>query len=124
MVIVIQEFCNKGTLKEAIDAGYFRPSPIWSERLAIRSLLRTAAELARGLVHLHDSSVVHGDFKVGRGEGRRQILGCVRLCVAFYALLLICCEPVGIIITLRRIFWPGACYCCALWQSNSLVSMG
>ncbi|KAG2428390.1 hypothetical protein HYH02_014406 [Chlamydomonas schloesseri] len=66
MLVIVQELCTKGTLHAAIRQGIFRPSdanPQWNVRLARRALLRTAMELARGLLHLHDTGVVHGDLK-------------------------------------------------------------
>ncbi|KAG2424702.1 hypothetical protein HXX76_014278 [Chlamydomonas incerta] len=65
-IIIVQELCTKGTLNAAIRHGIFRPSatdPQWNMRLARRALLRTALELARGLLHLHDTGLVHGDVK-------------------------------------------------------------
>ncbi|PNW87629.1 hypothetical protein CHLRE_02g141926v5 [Chlamydomonas reinhardtii] len=59
------ELCD-GTLHAAIRAGAFRPiptNPHWNLRLARRALLRTALEMARGLLHLHDTGLVHGDLK-------------------------------------------------------------
>ncbi len=45
------------------------PSPTPGDRVvALRSLIRTAAEVARGMEHLHlVHAVVHGDIKVGVG---------------------------------------------------------
>ncbi|KAG2424737.1 hypothetical protein HXX76_014312 [Chlamydomonas incerta] len=66
VVVIVQELCTKGTLHAAIRQGIFRPSatdPQWNVRLARRALLRTSLELARGLLHLHDTGLVHGDFK-------------------------------------------------------------
>ncbi|PNW69801.1 hypothetical protein CHLRE_19g750647v5 [Chlamydomonas reinhardtii] len=66
LIVIVQELCNKGTLHAAIRAGVFRPNaanPSWNLRLARRALLRTALEMARGLLHLHDTGLVHGDFK-------------------------------------------------------------
>ncbi|EFJ51235.1 hypothetical protein VOLCADRAFT_88105 [Volvox carteri f. nagariensis] len=63
VVIIIQEHCDRGTLDNAIRRNIFRPTSQWGLRLARRALLRTAAEIARGLLHLHDCGVVHGDFK-------------------------------------------------------------
>ncbi|KXZ50267.1 hypothetical protein GPECTOR_17g906 [Gonium pectorale] len=62
-VVIIQQLCDRGTLDAAIRKHCFREGPTWSARLARRALLRTAAELARGLQHLHCMGVVHGDLK-------------------------------------------------------------
>ncbi|KAG2486838.1 hypothetical protein HYH03_014521 [Edaphochlamys debaryana] len=70
LVLLVQEFCERGTLSHAIRQGLFRPAvppgdPAFpqQERLARRMLLRTAAEICRGLVHLHAANVIHGDLK-------------------------------------------------------------
>ncbi|GIL81531.1 hypothetical protein Vretifemale_10499 [Volvox reticuliferus] len=62
-VIVVQEYCDRGTLHNAIRKGVFQPVLGRNVQLARRALLRSAVEIARGLLHLHDSGVVHGDLK-------------------------------------------------------------
>ncbi|KXZ43572.1 hypothetical protein GPECTOR_86g365 [Gonium pectorale] len=62
-VVTVQQFCDRGTLFGAIQRGIFQPGGTWSPRVARRALLRTAAEVARGLAHLHSLGVVHGDLK-------------------------------------------------------------
>ncbi|GFH23821.1 protein kinase domain-containing protein [Haematococcus lacustris] len=57
---VIMEFCEKGTLLEAIQAGVFKASTWRHARQALRALLRTAAEVAQGMLHLHMLGVMHG----------------------------------------------------------------
>ncbi|KAG2496882.1 hypothetical protein HYH03_005281 [Edaphochlamys debaryana] len=63
VVVIVQEVCDRTNLMNAIAKGLFQPAAAWSVRLARRALLRTAAEVARGLLHLHDAGVVHGDLK-------------------------------------------------------------
>ncbi|GLI60809.1 hypothetical protein VaNZ11_002915 [Volvox africanus] len=63
VVIVVQEFCDSGTLDIGIRKKIFQPHPMWGLRLARRTLLRTAGEIARGMMHMHDSGIVHGDLK-------------------------------------------------------------
>ncbi|GIL81316.1 hypothetical protein Vretimale_1131 [Volvox reticuliferus] len=63
VLIVVQEYCDRGTLESAIRKSIFRPSQQWGVRLARRALLRSSVEIACGLLHLHDSGVVHGDVK-------------------------------------------------------------
>ena len=47
------------------------PSPPHSLRVARRALVRTLAEVARALLHLHSRGLVHGDLKVGGEMGRK-----------------------------------------------------
>ncbi|KAG2423340.1 hypothetical protein HXX76_015388 [Chlamydomonas incerta] len=64
LLVLVQELCNKSTLHNAIRRGTFKLNPhVWTLRLARRALLRTAVEVARGLLHLHEMGVVHGDVK-------------------------------------------------------------
>ncbi|KAG2499601.1 hypothetical protein HYH03_002542 [Edaphochlamys debaryana] len=63
LTVTVQEFCDSTTLSNAIRRGLFLPTALWGVRLARRALLRTAAEVARGMLHLHDAGVVHGDLK-------------------------------------------------------------
>ncbi len=70
VVVVVQEFCNRGTLDNAIRRNVFMPTQLWGARIAYRAMLRTAAEVARGLLQLHDCGVVHGDLKVRSPAGR------------------------------------------------------
>ncbi|GIL55796.1 hypothetical protein Vafri_11326 [Volvox africanus] len=65
VTLVVMELCSKGTLSRAIHRGIFEPCDKWSLRVARRALVRTAAEIARALLHLHKSGVVHGDLKPG-----------------------------------------------------------
>ncbi|GFR51559.1 hypothetical protein Agub_g13979 [Astrephomene gubernaculifera] len=64
VTLVIMEHCCRGTLTQAIHGGCFAAFPgMWSRRTAVRALIRTAAELARALLHLHRGGLVHGDLK-------------------------------------------------------------
>ncbi|KAG2496829.1 hypothetical protein HYH03_005234 [Edaphochlamys debaryana] len=70
LLLLVQEFCERGTLAHAIRQGRFRcglprEHPDWAhdERVARRMVLRTAAEICRGMVHLHGANVIHGDLK-------------------------------------------------------------
>ncbi|KXZ50891.1 hypothetical protein GPECTOR_14g14 [Gonium pectorale] len=64
MVMAVQELCEYGNLWRAIQQGMFQAKEGQrTEHLARRTLLRTASEIARGMIHLHAASVVHGDLK-------------------------------------------------------------
>ncbi|KAG2448755.1 hypothetical protein HYH02_006109 [Chlamydomonas schloesseri] len=63
LLVIVQELCAKSTLHNAIRRGTFNRTPQWGMRLARRALLRTAVEVARGLLHLHEAGIVHGDVK-------------------------------------------------------------
>ena len=67
-VRLVLEFCDKGTLREALNRGVFR-RPGGGVDLA--GVLATALDVARAMVFLHDSRVVHADLKVRT---------CVRVC--------------------------------------------
>ncbi|KAJ9506681.1 hypothetical protein QJQ45_005487, partial [Haematococcus lacustris] len=57
---IVMEHCDKGNLLQAIERGLFKPTERWGPRLALRALLRTAREIAQGMLHIHQSDVVHG----------------------------------------------------------------
>ena len=56
------EYCDRGSLDAAIRNGLFKKSVRWGERIALRSLLRTAREISQGLSHLHQHGVIHGEY--------------------------------------------------------------
>ncbi|GFR44133.1 hypothetical protein Agub_g5297 [Astrephomene gubernaculifera] len=64
LVMLVQELCEVGSLARAIRQGIFKSrAAVRSDLVARRVLLRTAAEICRGMIHLHSASVVHGDLK-------------------------------------------------------------
>ncbi|KAG2496828.1 hypothetical protein HYH03_005233 [Edaphochlamys debaryana] len=89
LLVLVQEYCCRGTLACAIRNGAFKakasevpsssaagsgaagqgggagskPASASAERVARRMVLRTAAEICRGMVHLHAANVIHGDLK-------------------------------------------------------------
>ncbi|KAG2450168.1 hypothetical protein HYH02_000270 [Chlamydomonas schloesseri] len=62
---MIMEYCDRGSLHQAIAKGLFKSSSKWNNKIALRALLRTAREIAQGMSHLHACRVVHGDLKPG-----------------------------------------------------------
>ena len=55
------EFCNKGTLSDGIDVGWFRKRGSLYE-LDFSFILRTAKEVASAMAYLHSIDVLHGDL--------------------------------------------------------------
>ncbi|GLC44332.1 hypothetical protein PLESTB_000481300 [Pleodorina starrii] len=62
---MIMEYCDRGSLHQAIAKGLFKSSTKWNNKIALRALLRTAREIGQGMSHLHACRVVHGDLKPG-----------------------------------------------------------
>ena len=58
---MIMEYCDRGSLHQAIAKGLFKSSSKWNNKIATRALLRTAREIAQGMSHLHACRVVHGE---------------------------------------------------------------
>ncbi|EFJ44731.1 hypothetical protein VOLCADRAFT_95094, partial [Volvox carteri f. nagariensis] len=72
-VQLVLEYCDKGCLREALDAGIF----FGQAGLNFAAILDTAADVAKALLHLHLNDVLHGDLKADNvmlkscgGEGR------------------------------------------------------
>ncbi|KAL6760332.1 kinase-like domain-containing protein [Haematococcus lacustris] len=66
LTLIVMEHAKCGTLLGAIKSGIFNRPPFAPEnekRRRLRALLRTAREIAMGLEHLHEASVIHGDLK-------------------------------------------------------------
>ena len=53
------EFCNLGSLASAIDKGWLREERSMAAPLNMRWVAETAADLARGLAHLHAHGLGH-----------------------------------------------------------------
>lgn len=59
-----QEFCNKGTLTDAVDRGWFREKgSLFDVDFGI--MLHTAKEIASAMAHLHSCNILHGDLTGG-----------------------------------------------------------
>eukprot|EP00201_Polytomella_parva_P005046 CAMPEP_0175084056 /NCGR_PEP_ID=MMETSP0052_2-20121109/27802_1 /TAXON_ID=51329 ORGANISM="Polytomella parva, Strain SAG 63-3" /NCGR_SAMPLE_ID=MMETSP0052_2 /ASSEMBLY_ACC=CAM_ASM_000194 /LENGTH=82 /DNA_ID=CAMNT_0016355727 /DNA_START=140 /DNA_END=385 /DNA_ORIENTATION=+ len=64
MTLVLMEYCDAGNLLRVIDAGMFSlQKSSWNIRVVTRALLRTAIEIAQGMMHLHQLDIIHGDLK-------------------------------------------------------------
>lgn len=59
-VWIVQEFCNRGSLFEAVDRGMLQLSGGTGPDL--RAVLATAQEIAGALTYLHAHDVLHGDL--------------------------------------------------------------
>ena len=62
-VRIVLEFCDRGTLREALSQWAFILPNGSVNYLAV---LETAADIARGMAHLHSQGVLHSDLKVYR----------------------------------------------------------
>jgi serine/threonine protein kinase len=60
-VRLILEFCDGGTLREALDRGVFKLPNGGVNYLAV---LDTAADVCKGMLQLHALNVIHSDLKV------------------------------------------------------------
>ncbi len=64
LLVVVMEHCDLGSLQRAIQRKAFLPSAKWPQHATFRALLRTAAEVAKGMEYIHGQhGVVHGDLK-------------------------------------------------------------
>lgn len=61
---LVQEYCDQGCLREALDAGLFLGNP-----LNYKGVLDTACDVAKAMLHLHEANVLHSDLKVSAGQG-------------------------------------------------------
>lgn len=52
--------CLQGPLASLVHKGVFKHNKHWSQRVAHRGLLRTAAEIATAMSHLHSKDFIHG----------------------------------------------------------------
>jgi hypothetical protein len=59
---IVQQYCEHGTLGDAIDRGWLRHSRSPSAPPNMRVLLATAQEIAGALAYLHSEGVLHGDL--------------------------------------------------------------
>ncbi|KAG2438991.1 hypothetical protein HYH02_010782 [Chlamydomonas schloesseri] len=58
-VRLVLEFCDKGSLKDALDQHVF----MQSGSLNLAAMLETAADVAKAMVHMHAANVLHSDLK-------------------------------------------------------------
>ena len=58
-VRLILEFCDKGSLVEALEQGSF----LLSNGLCLPAIYETAADIAKAMVHTHSLGILHSDLK-------------------------------------------------------------
>ncbi|KAJ9511825.1 hypothetical protein QJQ45_004378 [Haematococcus lacustris] len=74
-VRLVLEYCDKGSLREALDQGAF----MGPSGLKYRAVLDTALDVAKAMLHLHSLNVLHADLKARNvmlksgGEGRTVV---------------------------------------------------
>lgn len=61
-VRLICEYCDRGSLREALDLGAFK---LPDGSVNYPAVLDTAIEIATAVAHLHHRNVLHSDLKVG-----------------------------------------------------------
>ena len=72
-VRLLLEFMDLGTLREALDRHVFFYKPP-HQGLDYCSVLDTAADIAKGMLHLHVLNIIHGDLKVRSAETQSRHL--------------------------------------------------
>ncbi|KAG2493044.1 hypothetical protein HYH03_008707 [Edaphochlamys debaryana] len=63
LTATIMEHADRSTLAHAVQRGLFSGARVWSLRVALRALLRTALEVAFALQHLHGRGITHGSLR-------------------------------------------------------------
>lgn len=59
---IVQEYCDHGTLGDAIDRGWLRVRRDPDSPINLRAVLLTAQEIARALSYLHSQDIIHSDL--------------------------------------------------------------
>ena len=57
----VQEFCNKGTLSQAVVKGWLLEDGL-PARPNLVAVLQTAGDVARAMNYLHQFNIIHGDL--------------------------------------------------------------
>ena len=70
---IVQEFCDGGSLRQAIESRSFLNPATGSPQL--EWVLQMAREVAAGMVYLHEHNIIHGDL-VGWRQGLPTYPGC------------------------------------------------
>ncbi|KAI8463487.1 MAG: hypothetical protein J3K34DRAFT_145885 [Monoraphidium minutum] len=79
-VCLVLEYCEKGSLRDALDGGAFYMDEE-RRRVNYAAVLDTAADVARAMLHLHRQQIIHSDLKARnvllKGDGARGGRGAV-----------------------------------------------
>jgi hypothetical protein len=97
-VRLICEYCDKGSLRDALDLGAFK---LPDGGVNYPAVLDTAVEIVTAVLHLHQRNVLHSDLKVGAASNALS-LECGLLCLMFLALLH---QPTSQLGALAGILW-------------------
>ncbi|KAK9814720.1 hypothetical protein WJX72_010481 [[Myrmecia] bisecta] len=63
---LVMEHCNKGSLQDAVDRGWFRKRrSILDGPPDMAAILATAQEVAAAMIYLHQRDILHGDLSGG-----------------------------------------------------------
>jgi serine/threonine protein kinase len=60
--VVVQEYCNGGSLRTAILQGALRPPSAGGIKQRWRPLMHVAKSIAEGMGYLHSQRILHGDL--------------------------------------------------------------
>jgi serine/threonine protein kinase len=59
--LILKEFCNKGTLSDAVERGWFRRKhSLFDADYSV--MLKLAKEVASAMAYLHSLNILHGDL--------------------------------------------------------------
>ncbi|GAX74261.1 hypothetical protein CEUSTIGMA_g1710.t1 [Chlamydomonas eustigma] len=76
-VQLVLEFCDSGSLRDALDKDLFRQA---RDQPCFPALLEVAADIAKGMVHLHSQNIIHSDLKAQNvllQSSQRNVCGAV-----------------------------------------------
>ncbi|KAL4459137.1 hypothetical protein ABPG75_014002 [Micractinium tetrahymenae] len=62
---MVQEYCDRGTLGDAVERGWLRTRRTQDAPPHILAVLLTAQEIASALAYLHSRNILHGDLSPG-----------------------------------------------------------
>lgn len=57
-LLLVQEYCEKGSLRQVLDSGAMHKGP---NQPFLTAILQVAIDIASGLAHLHSRNIIHGE---------------------------------------------------------------